>query len=164
MWLLYTLESWGPSHPQHHNSRVSPQGLSCAYVNLSTPCGDVHDIFLEKLIEQETITKVQTTVRETSPYLGIGPSCLSGFHNQLKGGMWKCVVYVCFHYVLVLFVDGSWYTSYSDTQLLFIQQFGFYIENNSMLFLLSQYRVIGLLSRNLNSCCNIHISTISYEH
>ena len=51
--------------------------------------------------------------------------------------MWKCVVYVCFHYVLVLFVDGSWYTSYSDTQLLFIQQFGFYIENNSMLFLLS---------------------------
>ena len=32
--------------------------------------------------------------------------------------MLKCVVYVCFFYVLMLFVSGNWYASYNDTRQL----------------------------------------------
>ena len=36
-------------------------------------------------------------------------------------GLWSCVVYVCLCYVLVLVVNGGWYSSCSDTRLLFIR-------------------------------------------
>ena len=37
--------------------------------------------------------------------------------------MWRCVVYVCLCYVLVLVVSSDWYSSCSDTRSLFIQQY-----------------------------------------
>ena len=40
--------------------------------------------------------------------------------------MWRCVVYVCLCYVLVLFVRGGWYSSCSDTQSLFTRQLSQY--------------------------------------
>ena len=33
--------------------------------------------------------------------------------------IWRCVVYLCLCYVLILFVSGGWYSSCSDTRLLF---------------------------------------------
>ena len=36
--------------------------------------------------------------------------------------LWRCVVYVCLCYVLVLVVSGGWYSSYNATQSLFTQQ------------------------------------------
>ena len=33
--------------------------------------------------------------------------------------LWRCVVYVCLCYVLVLFVSDGWYSNYSDTRSLF---------------------------------------------
>ena len=41
--------------------------------------------------------------------------------------MWRCVVYVCICYVLVLFVSGGWYSSCSDTQSLFTWQLWQYV-------------------------------------
>jgi len=48
--------------------------------------------------------------------------------DQRKGPLaralhvWRCVVYVCLCYVLVLFVSGGWYSNCSDTQSLFTRQ------------------------------------------
>ena len=36
--------------------------------------------------------------------------------------MWRCVVYVCLCYVLVLFVSGGWYSNCNDTQSLITRQ------------------------------------------
>ena len=41
--------------------------------------------------------------------------------------MWRCVVYVCFWHVLVVFVSGGWYSSYSNTQSLFTRQLSRYV-------------------------------------
>ena len=55
-------------------------------------------------------------------WIGIGPSCLVGLHSQLRESMWRRVVYVYLCYVLVLFFRGGWYSSFSDTRLLFTWQ------------------------------------------
>ena len=40
--------------------------------------------------------------------------------------MWRCVVYVCFYHVLVVFASGSWYSSCSDAQSLFTRKLSRY--------------------------------------
>ena len=40
--------------------------------------------------------------------------------------MWRCVVYVCFCHVLVIFVSGGWYSSYNNTRSLFTRQLSRY--------------------------------------
>ena len=49
---------------------------------------------------------------------------LLGFnsHPSHLTRMWRCVVYVYICYVLVLFVNGGWYSSCSDTRSLFTWQ------------------------------------------
>ena len=59
-------------------------------------------------------------------WIGIGPSCLVGLYSQLRGGMWRCVSYVCFCHVLVVFVSGGWYLSYTDTRSLFTRELSWY--------------------------------------
>ena len=55
---------------------------------------------------------------------------LLGFDSLLS--TWRCIVYVCLCYVIVLFVSGGWYSSYSDTQSLFTRQDALevYLEGN----------------------------------
>ena len=45
---------------------------------------------------------------------------LQGFDSLPS--LWRCVVYVCFCHVLVVFVSGGWYSSSSDTWSLFTRQ------------------------------------------
>ena len=46
-----------------------------------------------------------------------------------------CCVYVCICYVLVLFVSGGWYSSYSETQSIFIRQLSWYAASTATPYL-----------------------------
>lgn len=60
-------------------------------------------------------------------WIGMGSKYLPGIHSQLWECMWRCVLYVCICYILVLFVNGGWYMCCNDTQLLFTRHIIFHL-------------------------------------
>ena len=53
-------------------------------------------------------------------WIDIGPNCLTGLHSQLRGVMWRCVVYICIFamfWFYLLVVVGTQATMIHDRYL-----------------------------------------------
>ena len=89
-------------------------------------------------------------------------SCLSFasvmVSNDSIPSMRRCVVYLCLCYVLILFVSGGWYSSCSDTRLLFTRHkfYCFKICNNFHIHEVIIYKIVFSLE-----CVSIRKKIIS---
>ena len=113
---------WGASFLAWHSCQVKPSewvcGESLCEVKIACCCNKILSSFpitytlgFSRCGEWDNLTHCVHLKRNLDLLLGF---------DSLPS-LWRCVVYVCLCYVLVLFVSGGWYLSCSDTRSLFTQ-------------------------------------------
>jgi hypothetical protein len=106
-----------------HSCQVKP----CEWVCGENLCEVKIACFCNKILSSSPLTYTLgfscDEVRDNLTYcvhLKRGLELLLGFDSLPS--LWRCVVYVCLCYILLLFVSGGWYSNCSDTRSLFTRQ------------------------------------------